>query len=569
MKNQEVARLLYQIADLLELKNENAFKIRAYRRAAQAIESMSKPIESIAEEDKLDDIPGVGASIAEKILEYLDKGKLDYYERLKKKVPFDFEGLMSIEGLGPKKIQLLYKKLKIKSVNDLEAAAKAGKIAKLPRLGAKTEENILRAISVSRKAGKRMLLGVAMQTADEIIDHLKKSPHVEQVNYAGSLRRMKETIGDIDILASSLHPDKVIEHFIKMADVLDVIAKGPTKASVHLKSGVQVDLRVIAPNEYGSALLYFTGSKEHNIELRKIAIARRMKLSEYGLFHGSRMVASGAEEDIYKSLGLSYIEPEMREARGEIGASRLGKLPKLIEYGDILGDLQMHTKWSDGVNTIEEMAVAAKRMGYEYICITDHFGHLRIARALGEKDVEGQRKEIDKAGEKTGIRILHGAEIDIRANGTFDISNETLKKFDIVLASLHSALKQSREVNTARVMKAMENPHVDIIAHPTGRLIDRREGADLDIQKIVKKAVETNTFLEIDAYENRLDLSDVNARAAIEAGCKLVIDTDAHSVEHLRFMRLGVGVARRAWCEKKDVINTLPCKKLLKCFDIK
>ena len=568
MKNKEVAHLLYEIGDLLELKGENVFKIRAYRRAAQSIETLSKPIEDVAKEEKLDDVPGVGASIAEKIIEFLETGKVKYYEDLKKKMPMDFEALMSIEGMGPKKVKVLYEKLKIKTVKDLEAAAKTGKIRKLSGFGEKTEENILKGIQFAQKAGQRMLLGIALPIAEEIVTELRKLPYVKHANCAGSMRRMKETIGDIDILATSSKPDNVIDYFVKMKDVIDIMARGPTKASVHLKSGLQVDLRVLPESGYGSALLYFTGSKEHNIALRKMAIAKKMKLSEYGLFKGKKMVAGKTEEEVYKILGLDYIEPEMREDRGELDLSLKHKLPNLIGYDDIKGDLQMHTRWSDGTHTIEEMAVACKKMAYEYICITDHLGKLKIAGALSEKDIDKQQKEIEKAEKKVGIKVFHGAEIDIRVDGKLDISNEALKKFDLVLASLHSALKGPKERNTNRILAAMDNPHVDIIAHPTARLIDKREGVDIDIHAIIKKALDTGTVLEIDAQPDRLDLNDVNASAAREAGCKLIIDTDAHNIDQLRFMKLGVAVARRAWCEKKDIVNTLQYNKFAKIFDI-
>ncbi|MBI3190119.1 PHP domain-containing protein, partial [archaeon] len=378
---------------------------------------------------------------------------------------------------------------------------------------------------------------------------------------------MKETIGDIDILATTKNSSAAIDHFVKMPGVSGVIAKGPTKASVRFNN-VQVDLRVLKDNEYGSALLYFTGSKDHNVELRKVAIARGLKLSEYGLFKSGKFIAGRTEEEIYKTLGLQYIEPEMREGHGEINLAKKKQLPNLINCSDILGDLQMHTNWSDGLNTVKEMAAAAKRLGYEYICITDHLGKLKIANAMDEKLVDRQKKEIEKAQELSGIKILHGAEIDIRADGKFDIQNETLKKFDIVLAALHSALKGIVEKNTERLMKAMENPHVDIIAHPSGRLIGKREGADLDIQKIANKAVETNTLLEINAQPNRLDLNDINAKTAVENGCRLTISTDAHSTEQLQSMKYGIAVARRAWCTKKDILNTLPYKKFIKEFDI-
>ncbi len=568
MRNQEVAGILYEIADLLELKGEVVFKVVAYRRAAQNIESLSKPVEEFHKENKLDEIPGVGAGIAEKIAEFLETGKIKYYEELKKKMPMDFESLMRIEGMGPKKIKTLYEKLKIKTVKDLETAAKAGKIRKLAGFGEKTEQNVLRGIEFAKTASQRMPLGTALPIAEEIVDALRKLDYVNHASYAGSLRRMKETIGDIDILVTSPQPEKVLGYFTDMNWVRDVIARGPTKASVHMNNGLQVDLRVLVEREYGSALLYFTGSKEHNIELRKVAISKNMKLSEYGLSRNNKFIAGRTEQEVYKTLGLDYIEPEMREARGEIELARKHKLPKIIGYNDIRGDCQMHTNWSDGANTIEEMAVACKKLGYEYICVTDHVGKLKIAGALSEKVIGKQAKEIEKISSKTGIKILHGAEIDIRADGKFDVSNEALKKFDVVLASLHSALKGPSERSTGRILAAMENPDVDVIAHLTGRLIGRREGADIDIQAVIKKALETNTILEIDAQPDRLDMNDVNATAARESGCKIMIDTDAHSADQLGFMHLGVAVARRAWLESKDVVNTLPYKQFAKVFDI-
>lgn len=568
MQNHEVAKILYDIADLLEMRQENVFKVRAYRRAAQAIESLSQSVEDYAKQDKLHEIPGVGLSISEKIMEFIETGKIKYYETLKKRMPMDIEGLMSIEGMGPKKIMVLYKKLKIKTVKDMEAAAKAGKIRNLARFGQKTEENILRNLQFSRKNGSRMLLGIALPIAEELVAELSALPFVRQVNYAGSLRRMKETIGDIDILATSASPEKVIRYFTNMNSVVHVIAQGPTKASVRLRNGLQVDLRVLPENQYGSSLMYFTGSKEHNIELRRIAIAKGLKLSEYGLFKGEKMIAGAAENDVYSVLGLDYVAPEMREAAGEVESARKHTLPKLIEYNDIIGDLHVHTRWSDGLNTIQEMAQAAKKMGYEYICITDHVGELKIARAINEKQLLQQTKEIEKLNDKIGIKILAGAEIDIRQDGKFDISNDILKELDIVVASLHSAIKRPKDFNTKRLLAAMENPKVDIIGHPTARLINKREAADLDMQKIFKKANETGTFLEINALPDRLDLNDANARANLEAGNKVVISTDAHSISNLNYMRLGVAVARRAWHQKKDVINAMPYNKFCKIFDI-
>jgi len=570
MRNAEVAALLYEIADLLELKGEMVFKVRAYRRAAQVIESLGRPIEDAWQEGRLEEIQGVGRGIAEHIDEFLRSGKSEYYEKMKKTMPMDVESLMRIEGMGPKKVKLLFDKLRIKTVKDLEAAARSGKIRVLPGMGEKTEQNILKGIEFAQKSGGRLLLGRALPIAEEIVENLRKLKYVNHVNYAGSLRRMKETIGDIDILVTSSDEKKVIDFFTKMPVVTDVIAQGPTKSSVHIQGGTQVDLRVLPESRYGSALMYFTGSKEHNIELRKIAIAKKWKLSEYGLFSGNRIIAGRTEEEVYKKMGLSYIEPEMREARGEIELAQKNRLPDLVTLKDIKSDLQMHTKWSDGVNTVEEMALAAKKLGYEYICITDHAGNLLVANALDAKRLDQQRKEIEKSDKKIpGIKILQGAEIDIRADGKLDLKNDVLKELDIVLASLHSALKLPEEKQTSRILAAMDNEHIDIIAHPTGRLIDRREGAQLDFRRIFEKAIETGTVIEINAQPDRMDLNDVNAFAAREAGCALSIGTDSHSTDQLRAMRLGVGIARRAWCTKKEIVNTLPYKDFAKKFGIK
>ena len=561
MKNREVAKLLYDIADLLEIRGEMIFKIRAYRRAAQAVEAMPTDVGEAWKQGKLDSIPGVGRGIAEKIDEYLKKGRLKYLDELKKGLPPGFADMLAIEGVGPKKVKLFYEKLGIKNLEQLEKAAKSGKLRKIPSLKEKTEQNIIRSIEASKKRGGRMLLGHALTLSDEIIKEMKKCKDIRRIDAAGSLRRMKETIGDIDILVSSEKPDSVIKFFTKMSMVARVIATGPTKASVNLFNGIQVDLRALPEKEYGSALLYFTGSKEHNIEMRKIAISRRLKLSEYWLFSGKKFLAGRTEQDVYRCLGMDYIEPEMRENRGELEAAKKHKLPGLIGYGDIKGDLHVHTKWSDGSNTVEEMANAAGKMGYEYICISDHIGKLAIARAMDKKRVEQQSREIEKVRKKADIQILQGGEIDIGLDGKFAVSDAVLRKLDIVTASLHSGLKGD---GTQRVLSAMENPNVDIIGHPSGRLIDRRDGVRLDITKITEKAAETNTVLEINSQPERLDLNDVNTKAAIDAGCFLAVNTDAHSIADLRYMRIGVATARRGWAPKSSIINSYPLEKMRK-----
>ncbi len=584
MKNIEVAELLNEIADYLEFANE-PFKVRAYRKAALVIEGLSEDIEQIWKENRLEELPGVGEGIAKKISEFLKTGKLKHLEELRKKTPVDMEQLGAIEGIGPKTIIKLYRELKVKNIAELEKAAKQGKIQQIKGLGPVVEQNILKSIDFARKTSERVPLGFALSSAEEIVSMLKTLKEVTRVSVAGSTRRMKETIGDIDILATSKEPAKVIELFTKMPNVADVLAKGETKSSVRLKEGVQADLRVVDDKIFGAALLYFTGSKEHNIALRKIAIENGFKLSEYGLFDKktSKIVAGKTEEEIYKKLGLDYIEPEMREDEGEVELAQHHLLPKLIGYSDIKGDLQVHTKWSDGNNTVEEMALAAKRLGYEYICITDHTGKLAIAHALDEKRILEQRKEIEKVNktiekhgfsvpqkskrffrELSGITILQGVEVNITADGSLDMSDKVLKRLDIVIAAIHSGFKNPKEKMTRRMVKAMENENVDIIAHPTGRLITKREAYEIDLDAVFDAAKKTNTVLEINAYPERMDLKDIHVKAAVKAGVKLAINTDAHNADQLHFMKLGIGTARRGWATKKDVINTRSLKEMLK-----
>ena len=566
MKNLEVAELLNEIADYLEFE-EDSFRVRAYRKAALVIEGMSEDIDQVWKENKLTELPGIGEGIAKKIDEFLKTGRLKYLDELKKKTPVDMEALGRIEGIGPKTILKLYKELKVKNVTDLEKAAKQGKIQEIKGLGPTVEQNILKSIKFARKTSERVPLGFALASAEEVVSMLKTMKEVNRASIAGSTRRMKETIGDIDILATSKNPEKVIEFFTKMPNVADVLAKGPTKSSIRLKEGIQVDLRVLDDKIFGAALLYFTGNKEHNIILRKIAIEKNLKLSEYGLFdkRTSKLVAGKTEEEIYKKLGMDYIEPEMREDEGEIELAQHHMLPKLIGYNDIKGDLQMHTKWSDGNNTIDEMAIAAKKLMHEYICITDHTGKLAIANALDEKRIIAQRKEIEKINKKiSGIKILQGTEVNITDYGDLDMKDSVLKDFDIVVASIHSGFKNPKEKITKRMVKAMENENVDIIAHPTGRLITKRESYDIDLDEVFDAAKRTNTIMEINSYPERMDLRDSHVRAAIKAGVKLVISTDAHNTDQLHFIKLGIGTARRGWATKDDIINTKSLKGMLR-----
>lgn len=568
MKNQEVAGLLNEIADYLEFSNE-PFKVRAYRKAALMIEGLSEDIWQVWKENRLEDLPGIGEGIAKKIGEFLKTGKLKYIDELKKKTPADIESLGAIEGIGPKTILKLYNELHVKNAADLENAAKKGKIQKIAGFGPAAEQNILKSIEFAKKAIERVPLGFALSSAEEIVKMLSSSKEIKRVCIGGSTRRMKETIGDIDILATSNKPEKVIEFFTKMPNVVEVLAQGPTKSSIRLKEGLQVDLRVLNDEIFGAGLLYFTGNQQHNIVLRKIAIEKGLKLSEYGLFDSrtNRLIAGRTEEDIYKKLGMDYIEPEMREDEGEIELAQHGMLPKLIRYNDLKGDLQMHTRWSDGSSTIEEMALAAKKLGHEYICITDHTGKLAIANALDEKRILEQRKEIDKVNKKlSGIAILQGVEVNIKDDGALDMPDKVLKELGIVVASIHSGFKNPREKITKRMVMAMENENVDIIAHPTGRLITQREPYDIDLDAVFEAAKKTGTVMEINSYPERMDLKDVHVRAAVKAGVKLAISTDAHNAGQLHFIKLGIGTARRGWAEKNDVINTRSLKDMMKCL---
>ncbi len=569
MKNQEIAGIFYIIADILEMQ-EVAWKPISYRKAARSIESLPKDIEIIYKkngEKGLEKIPGVGKSIAKKIVEFLKTGKIKKYEQLKKLIPVNIEELNRVEGLGPKTILLLYKKLKIKNLRDLKKAAKAGKIQKLPRFGEKSEENILKSIAFVKTSGKRKPLGYGLPIANEIVSKLKELKEVNQIQICGSTARKKETIGDIDILITTKHPKRVMDFFVNMKEVSRIVAKGPTKSTVVYKN-IEVDLRAVPQKSFGSAIQYFVGSKEHNIALRKIAISKGYKLNEYGLFKGSKKIAGEKEENIYKKLGLKWMPYELRENRGEIEAAQKNTLPKLIEKKDILSDLHMHTTYSDGKNTVEEMVTACKNEKLKYIAITDHIG-LAIAGSMELNEIKKRGKEIEKINSKSGnFKILKGAEVDIKLNGSLAASKKMLNELDIVIGAIHVGLKRSKKEQTKRMISAIKSGNVNIIAHPTGRIINMRKGYELEWDKIFEAALKNNVALEINAFPTRTDLNDIHAMAAKDAGVMLSIGTDAHSTQHLRFLELGVYTARRAWCEKKDIINTLSLKRLKKKLGI-
>lgn len=567
MKNREIAQIFREMGEFLEIKGDNPFKIRAYYKAVQNIESLTEDIEKIVREDRLRELPGIGEKLALKIKEYITTGKMYAYEKLKKEVPSGLIKILFVPGVGPKTVHLLYKELKIDSLEKLEKAAKEHKISQLPHLKEKTEENILRGIELIKGGRKRMLLGIGLPLADEIVDVLKRLPEVKRINPAGSLRRRKETIWDIDILITATHPARVMDVFVNLSCVSQVIAQGVTKSRILTTEGIYVDVRVLNPKNYGAALQYLTGSKEHNIALRILAVKRGYKISEYGIFDkkSGKRLGGEKEEDIYKVMGLPYIEPELRENLGEIEAASANKLPKLIEESDIRGDLHVHSNWSDGSAAIEMMVEAAKKRKWEYIAICDHSQSLKIAGGLSDEELREQVKEIHNLNKKLkGFRVLAGIEVDIRKDGTLDYPDELLKQLDFVVAAIHTGFKQSREQITKRIIKACKNKWVDSIAHPTGRLLGQRAPYEVDLDQVIRVAKETGTFLEINAYPKRLDLKDIHARKAKEAGVKVSIGTDAHTLGQLDYMTIALTAARRGWLEKKDVLNTLPVNKLLK-----
>jgi DNA polymerase (family X) len=568
MKNQLVAAILNQVADLMEIEAVD-FRTKAYRRAAHTVDTLSEDIEVIKNEGRLQELPGVGEKIAGKIDEIVETGSLEYLNNLKKEFPVDYDALMAVEGLGPRSIKQLYNELGIKNLDDLEKNAKRHRIRRLKGMGDKTERKILINIDFARKSTGRNLLGHILPVAKEIKEDLAGLDYVFRVEIAGSIRRRKETVGDIDILVTTNKPNEVMNYFSGIDLVDDVVVKGPTKSTVRLKeNGIDVDLRAFEDEIFGSALMYFTGSKETNVELRRIAIAKGLKLSEYGVFQGDNLLAGRTEEEIFKTLGMEYIEPELRENTGEIEAAINNKLPKLINSNEIHGDLQMHTEWSDGAANINNMANEAKNMGYEYIAITDHSGTLRIANGMNEKTIIKQMKEITKINDSMdNFTILKGIETNIDSYGLPDVPNKILNDMDIVIAGIHSGFNQNKKELTRRIISAMENDNVNIIAHPTGRKIQERNAYELDLERIFEASNNTGTLLEVNSQMNRLDLKDMDIKIAVEHGCKLVINTDAHSIPELKNMELGISTARRGWAKKEDIINTLPLKKLLKHFN--
>ncbi|PYV28880.1 MAG: DNA polymerase/3'-5' exonuclease PolX [Acidobacteria bacterium] len=569
MENREIAAVFGEIGAILRILQEDPkwqFKAVAYERAKRSIESYPERLEDIARDPnrKLTEVPGVGADLAGKIQELIDTGELNYHQDILKKIPRSLLDIMQVQGIGPQKARLFYHDLGVKTLAELEAAAKAGRLRELPGMSEKSEQNILKALEVFSRAAGRFRLDTAYETAQELIAYLREVKGVERVEPAGSLRRGRETVGDLDLLVTGSDRARTADHFVKFPRVAQVLAQGEDKASVKLTNDLQVDVRLLEPESFGAALMYFTGSKEHNVALRDRAKRRGWKLSEYALFEGDKVIASRTEEEIYKKLGLAWVPPEIRENMGEIEAAEKGDLPHLVELADIRGDLQMHTTASDGRNSIEEMAGAAKKLGYQYILITDHSKAVTIANGLDDQRALEHIAQIKAARKKVkGIAIWAGTEVDILGDGSLDYPDDILMQFDIVLASVHSRMTQPGEEMTERLLKALRNPYVRILGHPTGRYVLRRDPFNFDHERVFNAAKKTGVVLEVNANPERLDLCDRDTRLARDKGIKVVISTDAHQPKHFQFMRYGVITARRGWMEKKDVVNTYPPEKLL------
>ena len=572
MKNQELSKIFNDMARFLQAEGV-AFKPFAYQRAALSLETLKEDIGQIYRNGgakALLEIPGIGKGMADHIEEYLKTGKIKSYEALKKKLPLKLDELVRVEGMGVRKARILYQKLGVKDLKSLEKAAKAHKIAPLFGFGEKTEKNILQGLEFLKRDKGRFLLHDILPTARKVLEKLKTLKEVEQISLAGSVRRMKETIGDVDILVVSENPKKVMDFFVKLEGIEKIWGKGGTKASIRMQEGFDIDLRVLQKRSFGSALQYFTGSKEHNVATRRIAIKKGLKLSEYGVFKGKKQIAGSTEEDVYKAIGLPYIDPEIRENEGEIEAALKSSLPDLIIQKDIKGDLHCHSDWDGGKNSIEVMAEAAMELGYEYIGISDHTKFLKIENGLDEKKMLQQNEEIKKINEgfkkrNINFRVLHGCEANILDDGSVDIKDEVLEKLDYVIAGVHSQLKMDKKEMMARIEKAMRNKNIDILAHPTGRIVGQRDEYQIDFDKMLQLAKETGTILEINS-SSRLDLRDVYIRRAKIQGVKMVINTDSHHKDQLGLIEYGIGIARRGWAEKSDIINTNSAEKLLEYF---
>ena len=567
-KNAEVVKLLKEMALLLQVQGADPFKSRAYQRGVRSITSLGEDIAVIAARDELTDIPGIGKGLAEVIKDYLDDGEVEKLNELRTRVPIRVLELDAIPGVGPRTIKLVYDKLGVTDLESLQKAADEGLLEDLPGLGKKTQEQILQGIAVARSGMERTLLAEGLVEAEAIVRKLQELDDVKRIEITGSSRRRRETIGDIDLLVDAEVPETIMETFVGMESVADVLAHGETKSSIRLQSNLQVDLRVLPEDSYGAGLQYFTGSVDHNVKLRSIAQKKSLRLNEYGLFKGEEKIAGADEEGIYKALGMDWIPPELREDKGEVEAAQEGRLPTLIKLEDIRGDLHSHTDQSDGRNTIEEMLDAAQAKDYEYYCVSDHTQSLTIANGMDEERLLKRIDEIDalNASGKWKMKILKGAEVDILKNGELDIRDDVLEQLDLVTVSVHSRMKDSKEVMTERVCQALTNKHAHILGHPTGRLLLKRPEFEIDLQQVFEVAVKNNVIMELNAHPQRLDLNPGNLRTAKKLGLKIAINTDAHWIDELDHMRFGVYQARRGWLEKGDVINTMPLKDMLKAI---
>ncbi len=568
MTNADIARVFSRIATMLELDEANPFRVRAYREAARVVEALTEPAATLAEkEGALESLHGIGKDLAQKIRDVAASGTTTLYDDLKRRFPLEMVELTELQGLGPKRVRQVHDALGVRNRADLEAAAKAGKLRDLPRFGEKLEAKILKSLAVAEQVAGRMLLAGAWPVAHELVDHLRVLPGVDRVEVAGSFRRRKDTVGDLDLLVCGGKPESVMKAFVHHARVIEVLGQGETKSSVRLDNGLQVDLRLVPAESFGAALMYFTGSKAHNIELRRIAIEKGMSLNEYGLTRGKRMEAGRTEQEVYAALGMKWIPPELREAQGEIDLARYYELPRLIEQQDLRADLHMHTDRSDGRDSLEAMVRAARDRGYAYCAITEHSKAVTVANGFNEARVRKSVDEIAAVRRKVpGIEVLHGLEVDILADGALDLGDDALGLLDWVIVSLHSRLDQPGPQVTERVLRALEHPRVCAMAHPTGRLIGTREGAALDFERVFDRAAALGVAMEINAQPDRNDLNDVNARRAREKGVRLVIDTDAHSIPQLDHIRYGVFTARRAGLTREDVLNALPIDHLRKAI---
>ncbi|MBE0619679.1 MAG: DNA polymerase/3'-5' exonuclease PolX [Burkholderiales bacterium] len=566
MHNADIARVFGEIADLLEIQQANAFRIRAYRNAARVVVGQQLDLAArLAAGGELPKLPGIGADLSAKIHEIAASGTCALYEKLKRQLPAGITDLLHVSGLGPKRVQRLYQELDVQTPEQLLRAARDGRLRGLPGFGEKTELNILQAVEAQLKRPGRHKLAFAAQYAYAYADYLSQGAGVGRVALAGSFRRMRETVGDLDILVTAASPATAMQRVAAYPEVKQVLSRGETRASVVLHAGIQVDVRVVAEECYGAALQYFTGSKAHNIAVRKLGQGLGLKINEYGVFRGPKRIAGETEESVYAAVGLPYIPPELREDRGEIEAARAGKLPRLVELADLRGDLHAHTKASDGHASIRDMALAAAARGFTYLAITEHSRRLRMAHGLDPRGLERQIDEIDRLNaELSGITVLKGIEVDILADGTLDLPDSVLARLDLVVGAVHSDFHLSRERQTERILKAFDHPHFHVLAHPTGRLIERREPYDVDMLRIVRKARARGRFLELNAHPERLDLLDTHCRMAKDEGVLVCISSDAHDVSDFEHLRYGIGQARRGWLTMADVLNTRPLAELKK-----